>query len=450
MEFLLSLALLVLNLIDYERDLGKPVFLAVSAVIFFLLFYFVQKRSRSFLTTCFVMMCYTWQISWINIFGDPTSELQLPWFYILGAFVVGYAIINLKKCLSRGYNPWILAMFAVFIIVFNYPLAISESISTGLKEYIMIGFFVVVLFAAYLFKEEITTDNYDHLKSAFIWAAFTSSFFLIFQYAMNTVFGIELFKINVSKYFSSYQVSYHLLMEDHSCSTIMLGCGVFYVAERITKKKWFIYVPAMLVIFVAMAVTSRRTSTLTLIIVLLAYVLFHYKGMGKKLIFLSIFVAAALLMLYYLLIVRPVETLSQAISDNGRFLNYISALRIFGEHPFGVGYDMAYLMNMMEDGLVPHNTLLRWLCMGGIPFTLPLAVICGYTVVDAYRKKASCEFWAILYSLVASNFIPDILNARYFVIPCAVVFLMGGMEKVKNEADIAVPPAGLSEKSRLR
>lgn len=444
MEYILSLALLVLNLIDYDHDLGHVPFFVVGTVLFFVLFVFVQRKTKSFLATCIIMMCHTWQISWINIFGDPTANLQLPWFYILGVFIVGYALMNLTKYYQKEYSVFALLIFISFLIIFNYPLVISPSIAEGLKEYIMIGFFMIVLFVAYLFKEEVPNSCYRHFKSAFIWAAFTSSAFLIYQYVMYTYFGRAVFKVSMMQYFSTYQVSFRLLMEDHSCATIMLGCGVFYIVERINKKRWFIYVPAMLTVFGAMALTSRRTSTFVLIIVAGLYIMFHFKGLGNRFIFTMIFAVAGALMIYYLFIVRPVESVSQAISDNGRYVNYRSVLRIIRENPFGVGYDSVHIVALMEDGVVPHNTLLRWICMGSVFFALPLVSAIVFTLYTSKRKKMSCEFWAILYSVIASNFIPDILNARFFVIPCAIVFLIN----MKEEKTPPIPAAPIEAADR--
>ncbi|MBR0303660.1 MAG: O-antigen ligase family protein [Clostridia bacterium] len=433
MEYILSAALLVLNLIDYERDLGHAVFTAFSAVLFAALFFFVHRKTRNFLASCFIMMCHTWQISWINIFGDPTAQLQLPWFYIIGVLIAVYAVFNIRDCMKKEYNLPYLLVFLVFLIAFNYPLVISESVAEGVKEYIMIGFFMIVLLVAYLFRDTIPKSVHTRIKSAFIFAAVTTSVLLIFQYFMYIRFGLVLFKINLTKYFANDQVSCHLLMEDHSCSTIMLGAAVFYIAERITKKRWFVYVPAMIAVFVALALTSRRTSTFTLIVVAAAYVIIHYRGLGKKLVFLVIFAAAALIMIYYLLVVRPVDTMYQAISDNGRFANYSAALAVIRDNPLGVGYDGNYLESLMADGIVPHNTVIRWVCMGSIILALPLVLAIGYVVVTAKRKRLPCEFWGILYSVIASNFIPDILNARYFIIPCALVFLVNMSDEEDKE-----------------
>ena len=435
MEYLLSAALLVLNLIDYERDLGYIVFTAVGTALFVLLFIVVFRKTKNFLATCLILMCHTWQISWINIFGDPTADLQLPWFYILGAMIVVYGAFSLHGRGKKGYSPTVLFLFFAFLVMFNYPLFISKSFNEGLKEYIMIGFFVLVLLSAYILRDEVPYHCYERIKSAFIFAAVTTSVLLIFQYVMYSRFGMILFKLSLSKYFNNYQLSCRLLMEDHSCSTIMLGCAVFYIGDRIKKKTWFIYVPSLLAVLVALAMTSRRTSTLVLAGIAMIYVYFHFKGVGKKLLLSIIFGIGLIAMIYYLLIVRPVDSFSQAVSDNGRFENYLGAIDLIGENPLGYGYDSNYLASLMPRGVIPHNTILRWACMGGVLFPIPLAALILYVMRCARLKGMTADYWVLLYTIISSNLIPDILNARFFIIPCALVFLID-----MREYDEAPPP----------
>lgn len=440
MEFLLSFLILALNLFNYEYSIGKLPFFLLSAVIIAFLFIAVNRKTKNFLTTCLILMCYTWQISWINIFGAPTSELQLPWFYVIGVMILAYGVINIKDCFSKVYGAIPIMFFIVLLIVFNYPLLISQSISNGLKEYMPIGFFVVVLFICYLYQGTMSEENYEHFKKSFIWAVFISSAAIIFQYIMYKYARVALFKIEIMPSYTGYQTNCYLLMEDHSSATIMLGCAIFYILEKIDKKRWAYMVPTLLIVIVSMALTARRTSTVSLIMVLAVYVILHYRGFGKKIIFVTIAFAAGSLMLYYLLIVRPVESLSQIIDDNGRITTYINALNVFKEHPFGIGYDVEYLVSIIK-GVEPHNTVLRWLCLGGFIFTGAITYIIGYSVYTSHRKKALTEFWAILYTAFASNFIPDILNARFFVILCSVVFLLN-RETVKEQAASVAAPKG--------
>lgn len=128
------------------------------------------------------------------------------------------------------------------------------------------------------------------------------------------------------------------------------------------------------------------------------------------------------IMMFYLVIARPVENYVQLISENGRFEDYILSIKLLLAHPLGIGYDNVYLLQFMENA-IPHNTVLRWLNMGGIIFTLLLLTVIFYVLINAYRKGHKDDFWGIFYCIVAMNFIPDILNARFFVIPCMLALL---------------------------
>ena len=434
MEYFLSFLILAFNLLDYEVNINKYVFLAVSLAILGVLFFAVYKKTGDYLMTCMIMMCHTWQISWVNIFGEPTSELQLPWLYIFGVMVVLYGVFNIRECFKKNYGVIVFMLFISYMFLFVYPMLIAPSLSEGLKEFIMIGFFVVVLFVCFLFKDKVGQKAYVHFQNSLIWAVFISSLAIVFQWVMYTYAKVSLFKIAIALSFSGYQTNCYLLMEDHSCSTIMLGCVVFYMLERIDKKRWAYMIPALITVIMAMALTSRRTSTLSLIIVLAAYILFHYKGIGKKLLFSVIGIGAGAVMLYYLLVARPVDSFSQMLSDNGRYENYMGAIEIIKEHPMGMGYDDSYNVTFMPDSKTTvHNTFLRWCILTGIPSALILMGIIAFAVIEAGKKKLYAEYWAILYTMFASNFIPDILNARFFVIICSVAFLVRSRDTFENE-----------------
>ncbi len=179
----------------------------------------------------------------------------------------------------------------------------------------------------------------------------------------------------------------------------------------------------MVIILVSMAITSRRTSTISLIIVVAFFVLFHYRSISKKILYSIILGLALITMLYYLLIARPVDEFSQILSDNGRFAGYAAALKIVFNNPFGIGYDDDYLSSLMPYNTSPHNTVLRWAVMGGILFALVLVMIVAVCIRTAYKKRLTAEFWTIIYSFFAANFIPDILAARFFVIICSMALL---------------------------
>lgn len=440
MEYILSLLLLALNLIDYEHDINKAVFFAVSLVLFCALFAFCLRKSKNFLAACVMMLCHTWQISWINIFGDPSESLQLPWFYLIGVLLVFYAVVNAKKLAKTQIGSVLLIVFICAFILSVYPLFRSHSLSEGLKEFIMIGFYLALTFIAALCSSAVPYESKKHIENAFIFAVVVTSALLIFQYAYFSATGTAIFKFSVGQYFGGTMNSAGLLMEDTSCSTIMIGCGVFYMLERLNKKTWLLYGPMLIVTVIGLAFTTRRTSVISLVIVLVFYVFIHYKGTLKKTVMLLFVAGIVAVMVAYLLVARPIDDFSQMINENGRMEYYINSLRTFFENPLGIGYDNMYLADVVG-GFIPHNTVLRWLVMGGIPFTVPMVAIMLLTLRESYRKKFTCEFWVLLYTIFASNFIPDILNARFFVIPCMTVFLFSRATTGSNANSIQTEAA---------
>lgn len=424
MDYILSAAFLLLNLIKYETSFNRYVFLVLSTALYAAMFAAVFAKRKNVLVTCVIMMCYTWQASWMNIFGEPTADMQISWFYITGAIMLLWALVDLKSCFARTYSGGAFAAFVMLIIWMQYPLVISASVLNGVKNYLVISFFVIVFFICFLYHDTASQEDYVHIKKALVWAAFLTALGIIVQYIMYKYAGIKLFKIEIIPSYSQYQTGCMLLMEDHSSSTILLGVSTFYIMTMAEKKNRWYMVPALVTIVASMAMTARRTSTLTLIIMFALFVMFHYKGLGKKIFFGVLIGLLALIMMYFLLSSRPVDTFSQIFSDNGRFENYKDALTIIKNRPLGLGFDENELAaNMENSSVTPHNTFLRWACLGGIPFAILMVWVIAYSLLCAHRKSIKAEFWGILLALFAANFVPDLLAARFFVILCSVTML---------------------------
>ena len=423
MEYLLSFLLLGLNLFDYEYNINQLLFFVVGTVLIIALFAVCYKKTKDVLCSCVMLMCHTWQISWINIFGDPTEKLQLPWFYIIGAVVLFFAIVKIPTLKDRPVNALVLGIFVTLCVVSVYPLLISPSLMEGLKEFIMIIFFVILAFIAFLCHGSMSKEQREHVIKAYICAVVLSSLFIVVQYVSYSLFNRILFKFSLGNYNGIPMTSANLLMEDTSCSTIMLGTGVFYMLERINEKKHvFVNVLFILLTVMSLGLTSRRTSIISLVICFVFYVPLRYKGIMKKLTMMTLLFGAAVLMILYLIVARPVEDYGQYLDSNGRFENYLLSIGLFLEHPLGIGYDNVELVNQLNS-FEPHNTVLRWLNMAGIVFTLLMLTVLAYILYAAFKKKLTAELWALVYVLIAMNFIPDILNARFFVIICMMVLL---------------------------
>ncbi len=435
MEFVFSALLLVLNLVDYEINIHPILFLLAGIIILVVLFYVSYLKTNDFATTCMVLMCYTWPVSWINIFGDPTEKLQLSWLYLLGAMLVINAFFNAERISYKRVNSVILGLFVTFLIIFIYPLLLSESISEGLNEFIMIGFFVAMCFYAFFNSQTLDEDKRRLIINAYIFTIVLSSVFIIFQFVYYLTFNEAIFKFSIGNYHGKPMITSKLLMEDLSSATIMLGSGVFFMLERVNNKDRRLQNLAFILITViAMALTTRRTSIVSLIICFVLYSMLHYRKIFSKIVMFLLFAFIVVLMLQYLMYTRPADSYSDYLEDNGRFAIYLNSLMIFFKNPLGIGYDNVHLAAVCG-GTIPHNTILRWLNMGGIVFTVLLLNIIVYIIKSAWKKGFSDEGWVLIYCFVAMNFIPDILNARFFVIPCMLALMCKSRksDRVKNK-----------------
>ncbi len=437
MEYFLSFLFLALHLFDYENNLPSIVFFSAGLVLFCALFRVCYNKSGDFLCACMMMFCHTWQASWYNVLGDWGSPLQITWFYIIGAMILVYCMFNVRKVVNTRVNAFALASFVSLFIFLPYPLIISKSFGEGIKEYLIIAFFLVVSFVAFIFRRTIPYEKRKYVADAFIFNMVLSCALLFLQYILQHYAGLYLFRYEVRTYFGSSQVSSKLLMEDSSSSTIMIGGAVFYLLEKLNKKNWLGIITMAVILMAGIGVTTRRTSIVTLAVVLVFYVLLHYKGTFKKLTMSLIVVAMMAVMFLYLFFTRSISNISTLIYDNGRIEIARSSLEVLWKNPFGVGYDNKYIQSLVG-GIVPHNTMLRWLVMGGWIFGVLMFVVGMYFVFSSLRKKNKTEFWFIIFGLLASNLIPDLLNARLFVLPVMMALLIEDERNDSNEESTPV------------
>lgn len=420
MKYLGFFLLLIFNLYNYQVHLNSIVFFIISFIIISFMMYSMQKK-QNFILAAMEMLVFTWPISWMNIIGMPTEYLQLPWFYIFGLFIFIYTLWNLKKFYLRQQNGLLMIIFIAFFIYSIVPLIQSKSFSEGLKEFIMIMFFMVLFLCMYFNRESISNSDREQIVSDIIFMNLLCAIFIILQYIMFSYFSISLFKIATPLSYNGVQTSCSLLFEDTSCSTIMVGCGAFYAYLRGKEKKInYLY---SLITMIGLAFTSRRTSVICLIIILVIYTTFSDIDILKKILYTIFVPIFAFAMIYFLQMSRPVDQVSQLVENNGRIPDYISGIQVFVTNPLGIGYDNTYLASLMIRGIIPHNTVLRWLDMGGIILTFCLISVILYALYQSYEKGLKDDFWVMLYVLGASNLIPDILNARFFIIICGMILL---------------------------
>ena len=381
-------------------------------------------------------MIYTLPYSWSNIFGGPIDEFPLTWMYVFGLAYFFVGIYKKKFTIKKDFFNIILIVLLIESFV---PLVAANDFVGGLPDFLMIIFFAVLVFISYNSGEKISDSDIKTLINDFIFINLISAIVIMFQYFTYQYTGKIFFKMNIEGTYavSKMQVGGQLLFEDASSATIMLACAVLLALFN-GKKSKINYIYA-LVILVGLALTARRTGAIALLVVLPIYFICAYKGL-KRIIAILLMAIFSFMLITMLTMSRPVDDITQLFDDNNRFVDYEKAIIIFEQNPLGVGYGDKYIASLTGH-TIPHNTILRWLDIGGLILPLLLvAIIIKSTFASWYMRENRGIFWSMICTIIGMNFIPDILNARFIVILCVLALIhQKGILKIgddKNEESI--------------
>lgn len=431
MKYIVSLLLLLVNLYNYQFHLSPLIYLAIHIILILLFIY--TERKKSYHCIMIELLIASWPYSWTNIFGSGTDTLQLPWFYIFGLILA----IRLLAENKNGYKlkgTKLVILNYLFLLMYSVaPLIISINKVDAAGDYIMLIFYLILMFSCKLSIPVLDNYEVDEIEKLFIFENMICAIGIIFQYYMFKNFHKFFFKIGVRGSFKGMQISCRLLFEDSSCSTIMLGCGVLCSLFKGAKNKiWYIIA---IVILIGLALTSRRTGVISLLVIVVPFLFKVQKNKGKKILLLIAIPILLIITFYFLMMSRPVENINQYTDNNGRIDDYISSIKLSLKNPIGIGYGDEYLSKNMTNGIIPHNTILRWINQGGLLLAFPL-IILFYDIYKISRnKKLQVEYWILLYVFLASNFIPDILNSRFLIIIILIILLYDDKKIINNGKD---------------
>lgn len=424
---ILAILELLLNLYAFQYSLNPIAFLVISFIIYFFI-YFIQSNSNKKNSSYIFLelMIFSLPYSWTNIFGQPITEMPITWFYIFG-FLYFISIVVNKKDFIIKKEP-LNVIFLILILISFIPLLFSHDLKEGLSDFLMSIFFTLLSFVSYNKISQIETYDLKNLIKDYIFINFISAIVIIFQYLMYQFTGQIFFKMNIEGTFavSKLQVGGLLLFEDASSATIMLACGVLLALIESNKNKTNLLYA--LIILTGLAFTARRTGAIALLLILPIYFFINYKGI-KKFLYIFLMILLGLLLIRLLTLSRPVDNTAQLFDDNNRIADYFKALDIAINNPLGVGFGDTYIASLTGH-TIPHNTILRWLDIGGILYAIPMLYILLKSLFISFRKNKTL-FWPILCSILAMNFIPDLLNARFIVILVCLSFLYkdGGLNE---------------------
>lgn len=418
---LFSALLLAVYLINEQVGMPSLVVSVVTMLLYFFAFIYSKKKYNT-LTSLIFMMVISLPFSWNPFWGGRVGSSIITWFYLWSGITIVYMLFEGKLRISRKNKVFVFACMAA-LLYSPIPLLMSRSFSEGIKEFIMINFFVVIIIVALSKKIQCSEKEIDGITDVYIFTMFITAAAMIIQFIGFRVLGMTLFGFKLMySYGGEIQTGCHLLMEDASSGTIMLGVGAMFAL--INRKKSKIYYIEAAIIIIGLACSGRRTGAVTLLFVMAVYYTLGVKRLADKMKMIIVFGALGVVLLNFMSASRAITNVQQLLYDNGRFQLWSEGFELFKKRPIlGYGYDNTYLASLMPSRMIVHNTVLRWLDMGGILYGFLLVLIFVVLMLKAREREMDIFFWSILYACIAGLLIPDVLNARFFYVLGLLVLL---------------------------
>lgn len=411
--------------------------LPATAIVYCLLYVRLIKE-HSQLVSVVSLMIVSLPFSWNPIWGGSVGSSIITWYYLWTGIAI--ILVFVKKTYKAGQYQSIISLLCLFLIIYSFiPLFNSESLLEGFKDFIMIVFFLLIMLGTNSKKAQCNETDKELLMNLYIFTVFLISAGMLIQFVGYRFFDMVLFGFKkMYSWGGEIQTGCHLLMEDASSGTIMLGAGA--MLALINRKKNKAYVLELLIIVIGIACSGRRTGALTLVLMMGVYFVLGVKSFKGRIASVFGFAVLARLLLYFMSASRSAFTIDQMLNDNGRFQLGYEGLQLFFKSPLlGYGFDNYYLGNvLMPSRMIVHNTVIRWLDMGGIFLGLAMILIFSLWILLLKQKKQTDFMWCLLYCCAAAMLIPDILNAR-FIYSIALISIMsvngltGNNSRIKEE-----------------
>lgn len=419
MIYVYATLLLLLFLINEQIGLSAIAVL-VSSFVLYLLAYNNVRKTHSQLITAIVLMTISLPFSWNAIWGGKVGSSVFTWYYF-------WTLVTIVLLFAGGKRLTYVktAFISLCILAYSFiPLIMSNSIAEGFKEFIMIGFFIVIMLGVSVKRHYIGPEERNYLLNIYIFTMTLIGIGMIIQFIGYSFFGLKLFGFKIAYTWDyNVQTGCHLLMEDASSGTIMLGVGaILALINRAANKKYYL---AIILMVAGMACSGRRTAIVTLVVIMAIYVVVGVKSIKGKIGAIFFYITSAYIGLFFLGRSRNVNSVYRLLYDNGRYTLWRDGFILFLRSPiFGYGFDNEYLVNvLMPTKMIVHNTLIRWLDMGGAIYGILMVALFVAWFSYMIKIKEKDMLWACFYSISASMLIPDLLNARFMYLIAIISFL---------------------------
>lgn len=337
--------------------------------------------------------------------------LAIPFLYtaiggiriaIIIPLVLFLAVIAQKKWKIKNKKIFILQFF-MFVFMLSY--ALLTGYYDNLFAFLVFSFLLVSL-SFFDFSE----NQLIRFMKVYAYMGVFSAIGLIIQYFFYSVFGVTFGTVTLF----NNRTAFSFLWLDFSFFSLYLASLVpiiFLVFKKGSVKFLF-----SLLVLIASFITTARTGIFSFLIFSIFYILnFSYRAftIGKvnsssvRLIASIFFVSPLFLFAYPY--VSSLSDREVTTGDSGRMEGYISALN-YVEHNLSFGYmfDSEGYFNSVN--VLPHNSLLYILTMGGIFY---LFIFLTFIFLIFLNSRNKFVLSSILISLIGTMFIPSFYSMYY-------------------------------------
>lgn len=299
-------------------------------------------------------------------------------------------------------------------------LMVSYALLTGYYDNLF-AFLIFFILSIFLSLKSFNDDELMKLMKIYVLMGMFSAVGLIIQYFTYSILGVTFGTVILF----NNRTAFSFLWLDFSFFSLYLASLVpliFFVF-----KKNYIKLLLSLVVLIASFITTARTGVFAFFLFFTFYILYHaYQifltgrlSLNNTKIIFSILLISPLVLLG----IPYIQSLSNreiTASDSGRTEGYLSALNYVENNLFfGYMFDSDNYFNNIN--VLPHNSILYILTMGGIVFLL---LFCIFLTLIFFYSKNKFILSSILISLIGTMFIPSFYSMYYlgFLISASLAY----------------------------
>lgn len=421
MKYMLAILLNIFYAVCYEINIPAWIVFLLTIVMLILIYHYSVKINSK-IGALLELLCFTLPFAWRSIFGNGFESFQICWFYIIGLVLFIRLIFSKRSSVHLSKESLLSIFCIIFLMCWGIiPLINSYSFKEGFTEYILYGFFYIIVFASILHEGELTQENKNKVLKSFTYMALYSSMAIVIQYIL-AQFGINILKHEMFGS-SSVRYAYAYMFEDMSSASIFLVSGAMICllyGKRIFNHPYVV----LIIIIIGTALSSTRTGIVSFFIIASIFTLFSRNG-KHKIAKISIFLTLIYLIVNLYNLIRPMESVTNIVTyDNGRIDLLIYAYNVFIRNPIlGIGFDKSAFILLTGSETIVHTYIITVLVMTGIIYTMVFILLIFLAFLHAKKTKNIEEIWALLLCFFGSLFIPNLMGTRFLVILFSVVFL---------------------------